>query len=115
MKIKFFEKDPEKTIKIDPKLYEEIEFMVSNSEEYENIENFIENAIKYKINRIKYNIENYDLVVSKEGLLIAGKEKSFTKCLVCDKLFLNTAYRNKEGKRICPRCSKIIRYFAERV
>ena len=30
MKIKFFEKDPEKTIKIDPKLYEEIEFMASN-------------------------------------------------------------------------------------
>ena len=115
MKIKFFQKNLEKNIHIDPELYGEIDSIISNSIDYESIESFIENAIRYKINRIKYNIENYDSIVSKDGILIASSEKSFTKCLVCDRLFLNNIHRIKQGKRICQRCTKIIRHFAERV
>jgi hypothetical protein len=107
------EEEPEKPVKISSELHGEIMSLVNASPNNLTMDHFVESAIRYKINRIKYNLENYDSIVSREGLLIASNERSFTKCVFCDKLFLNYTLRNREGKRICQRCTRMIQHFAE--
>ena len=109
------EQEPDRNVKIDSETYEDLLEIIRASPDNPSIEGFINDAIKYKINRIKYNLENFDSIVSMNGLLIARNEKSFTKCVFCEKLFLNYTQRNIEGKRICQRCIKMIRRFAELV
>ncbi|MEK6860281.1 MAG: hypothetical protein AABX54_05710 [Nanoarchaeota archaeon] len=109
-------KNASESIALESGLCDEIALIVKASPvEYPNIKNFIENAIKYKINRIKYNIENYDAVVTKDGNLIGKSNNVFTRCPVCDNLFLNKKERIKNGKYICPRCSEIVKYFVRRL
>lgn len=109
------EEESEKTVKISSDAYNDILTIIRAHPDNLTFDQFIDSAIKYKINRIKYNLENYDSIVSMEGILIARNERSFTKCIFCEKLFLNDTLRNKEGKRICQRCTKMIKHFAELV
>jgi formylmethanofuran dehydrogenase subunit E len=109
------EEESERSVKISSDAYNDILTIINAHPDNLTIDQFVNSAIKYKINRIRYNLENYDSIVSMEGILIARNERSFTKCVFCDKLFLNYTLRTKEGKRICQRCTKMIRHFAELV
>jgi len=116
MKILSNKKHHSESITLDSGLCNEIAMIVkANSDEYPNVKSFIENAARYRLNRIKFNIENYDAIVTKDGNLIGKSDRGFTRCPVCDNLFLNKKERNQNGKYICPRCSEIVKYFARRL
>ena len=103
-------------VNIDTNLCNEVATIVNaDSNQYPDIKSFIEKAVRYRLNRIKYNIENFDDVVTSDGNLIGKSDKGFTRCPVCDHLFLNKKERMKNGKYICPRCSEIIKFYARRL
>ena len=109
-------KDPTESIGLEPGLYEDVTKMVkAKSEEYPDIKSFIESAVKYKIHRIKFNLENYDSIVSKDGKLLGSSNRAFTWCPICGSLFLNKKERNQLGKYVCQRCSVIVKYFSKRL
>ena len=96
-------------IKIDSKLYAEVTALAqADPITYPSIKNFVEQAIKAYINSIKYNIENKEQLVSKDWVLRGSSKKGYVQCLLCDHFFLNDKTRNKEGKRVCPRCTHIV-------
>lgn len=103
-------------VKINSELYNEV-VAISKADNinYPSAKNFIEQAIKNFINSIKYNIENQNAIISRDGKLTGSSKNEFTGCLMCDRMFLNEKSRNKEGKRICPRCSAIIKHFSDKV
>lgn len=116
MKFLSNKKHPSESIALDSGLCSEIAMMVkASSDEYPDAKSFIENAARYKINRIKFNIENYDAVVTKDGKLIGKSDMAFTRCLMCNRFFLNKKERIKQGRRICPRCSDIVKHLAEKL
>ena len=97
-------------VKINSELYNEVvEIVESEHIDYPSIKNFIEVAVRNQVNRIKYDIENRDELISPNGNLKKGGKNEFTTCLACQKFFLNEKEKNKEGKRICPKCTKIIK------
>jgi len=96
-------------VKIDSKLYEEA-VTLANADKiaYPSVKNFVENAIKAYINSITYNIENKEQLVSKDWVLKGQTKKGYTQCLLCDNFFLNDKSRNQQGKRVCPKCTRIV-------
>ena len=96
-------------VKINSNLYNEVaEIVESEHIDYPSIKNFIEIAVRNHVNRIKFDIQNRDELLTPKGNLKDNKNE-FTHCVACGKMFLNEKARNKEGKRVCPKCAEIIK------
>jgi len=54
----------------------------------------------------KYNIENIQSLIC--GGNLKASEKSFSLCIVCDKVFMNSQNPDDEARRICPKCREIV-------
>lgn len=101
-------------VKIDSELYKEaVDISNANQIDFPSVKNFIEIAVRRYINSIRYNIENKQ-PISKEGRIIIPS-KEFTKCIVCERVFLADKSEKGEKKRICPRCKDVILHFAEKL
>jgi len=95
--------------KINSNLYNEVaEIVEVNNIDYPSIKNFIEVAIRNQLNLIRYDIQNREEILTRDGNLKHTKNE-FTHCLACNKMFLNEKTKNKEGKRICPKCTQLIK------
>lgn len=104
------EKNDVSLVKINSELYGEAsELVQANQIDYPSIKNFVEVAVRNQINLIKYDIENRHAIVDPSGKLKAGTKREFTSCIACQKLFLNEKDKNKKGKKICPKCTQIIK------
>ena len=96
-------------VKINSELYNEVvEIVESEHIDYPSIKNFIEVAVRNQVNLIKFDIENRNEVVSPNGNLKNNKNE-FTSCLACNKLFLNEKEKNKAGRKVCPKCTQMIK------
>ena len=96
--------------KIDSNLYNEVvEIVESEHIDYPSIKNFIEVAVRNQLNLIRYDIENRDAIISPNGKLKSGGKKEYTGCIACEKFFLNEKEKNKQGKRLCPKCIQMIK------
>lgn len=113
-KIKTPKNEKDSSVKISPELYKEsVDISKANPADFPSVNNFIEIAVRRYIDSIRYNIENKQ-PISKEGKAITSN-KEFTKCILCDKVFLADKSEEGEKKRICPRCKEVILYFAEKL
>ncbi len=94
--------------KINSTLYNEVvEIVEANPIDYPSIKHFIEVAVRNHINSIVYDIENKEALIGKDGKLKLNK-KEFTTCLACNNLFLNEKEKNKQGRKVCPKCTSLI-------
>jgi tetrahydromethanopterin S-methyltransferase subunit F len=97
-------------VKMNSELYREAaELVEANQIDYPSIKNFVEVAVRNQINLIKYDIENREALISPNGKLKAGHKREFTNCLACGSVFLNEKEKSKKGKKLCLRCTKIIK------
>lgn len=97
-------------VKINSELYKEVsDFVDIRSIEYPSIKNFVEVSVRNQLNRIKYDIQNRDEILSPAGKLIVTPKGGFVSCLACGKMFLNDKEKTKQGKRICPKCTEVIK------
>lgn len=103
-------------VKINSELYNEAsELVQANQIDYPSIKNFVEVAVRNQINLIKYDIENRQEIIAPNGKLKAGTKREFTTCIACSNLFLNEKEKNKHGKKVCPKCTKIIKNLSKLV
>jgi len=104
------EKNEVSLVKINSELYKEIfDIIQSNQIDYPSIKNFVEVAVRNQINLIKYDIENRDALITHEGKFKSRTKSEFTSCLACGNLYMNEKDKSKKGKRLCPKCNKIIK------
>lgn len=110
------EKNEVSLVKINSELYDEVvELVQANQIDYPSIKNFIEVAVRNQVNLIKYDIENRHEVIEPNGKLKAGSKREFTTCIACNNLFLNEKEKNKRGKKVCSKCTKIIKNLSKLV
>lgn len=104
------EKTEVSLVKVNAELYREAaEIVEANRIEYPSIKNFVEVAVRNQINSLMYDLENRDQIISKDGKLIAKANNAFTPCIMCGNLFLNSKEKNKQGKKICQKCIRIVK------
>jgi len=97
-------------VKMNSDIYREVaEIVEANPIDYPSIKNFVEVAVRNQISMIKYDIENMPAIMTKDGRLKPSGSREFTNCLACGNLFLNEKDKNRRGRKVCPKCSKIIK------
>jgi len=113
-KTKKLEERKNPLVEIDRNLYNEIvDISREANKDFPSVKNFIEISIKKYINSIRYNIENNQPVLKEDTAVKPNKE--FTKCIVCDEIFLSNKSEKGEKKRICQRCREVILHFAKKI
>lgn len=110
--IQFLDQDGKKLgiIEISPELYYDVEEIVEKCpENFSSINGFAEIAIKNLIHKIKFNIENSEEIISKDGRLIIKGKKGWCSCSLCNIYFLKDNIRDSNNFRVCPDCKEIVK------